>query len=78
MQINLENDVVLGFSAIDLSILKNGFPTVSGWFHIMDFTGKCNGQIKVLYISFIYYLFLFYFIFYFIYLALHKQIFGKT
>lgn len=53
MQINLENDVVLGFSAIDLSILKNGFPTVSGWFHIMDFTGKCNGQIKVLYISFI-------------------------
>ncbi|XP_026302177.1 uncharacterized protein LOC725376 isoform X3 [Apis mellifera] len=47
MQINLENDVVLGFSAIDLSILKNGFPTVSGWFHIMDFTGKCNGQIKV-------------------------------
>nr|XP_012136642.1 PREDICTED: C2 domain-containing protein 3 isoform X1 [Megachile rotundata] len=47
MQINLEKDMVIGFSAIDLSILINGFPTVSGWFHIMDFTGKCNGQIKV-------------------------------
>ncbi|XP_029032080.2 uncharacterized protein LOC114870947 isoform X1 [Osmia bicornis bicornis] len=47
MQINLENDIVIGFSAIDLSILLSGFPTVSGWFHIMDFTGKCNGQIKV-------------------------------
>lgn len=48
-QVNLEKDIVIGFSAIDLSILINGFPTVSGWFHIMDFTGKCNGQIKVLF-----------------------------
>ncbi|OAD57640.1 C2 domain-containing protein 3, partial [Eufriesea mexicana] len=47
MQINLEKDVVIGFSAIDLSILISGFATVSGWFHVMDFTGKCNGQIKV-------------------------------
>ncbi|KOC59278.1 C2 domain-containing protein 3, partial [Habropoda laboriosa] len=47
MEINLERDVVIGFSAIDLSILINGFPIVSGWFHIMDFTGKCNGQIKI-------------------------------
>ncbi|CAK9825792.1 C2 domain-containing protein 3 [Anthophora retusa] len=47
MEINLERDVVIGFSAIDLSVLINGFPTVSGWFHIMDFTGKCNGQIKI-------------------------------
>jgi len=45
--INLRRDIVIGFSAIDLSILIAGFPTVSGWFHIMDFTGKCNGQIKV-------------------------------
>ncbi|XP_018399713.1 PREDICTED: uncharacterized protein LOC108777352 [Cyphomyrmex costatus] len=45
--INLKRDIVIGFSAIDLSILMAGFPTVSGWFHIMDFTGKCNGQIKI-------------------------------
>ncbi|XP_018058341.1 PREDICTED: uncharacterized protein LOC108693737 [Atta colombica] len=45
--INLRRDIVIGFSAIDLSILIAGFPTVSGWFHIMDFTGKCNGQIKI-------------------------------
>ncbi|CAD1478146.1 unnamed protein product, partial [Heterotrigona itama] len=47
MEINLEKDIVIGFSAIDLSVLISGFPTVSGWFHVMDFTGKCNGQIKV-------------------------------
>ncbi|TGZ37226.1 uncharacterized protein [Temnothorax longispinosus] len=45
--INLRKDIVIGFSAIDLSVLMTGFPTVSGWFHIMDFTGKCNGQIKI-------------------------------
>jgi len=45
--INLRRDIVIGFSAIDLSVLLAGFPTISGWFHIMDFTGKCNGQIKV-------------------------------
>ncbi|KZC12550.1 C2 domain-containing protein 3, partial [Dufourea novaeangliae] len=47
VQINLEQDIVIGFSAIDLSVLISGFPTVSGWFHVMDFAGKCNGQIKV-------------------------------
>ncbi|XP_070171279.1 uncharacterized protein [Polyergus mexicanus] len=46
-EINLGKDIVIGFSAVDLSVLIAGFPTVSGWFHIMDFTGKCNGQIKV-------------------------------
>ncbi|XP_070521702.1 uncharacterized protein [Cardiocondyla obscurior] len=45
--INLKRDIVIGFSAIDLSVLMAGFPTVSGWFHIMDFSGKCNGQIKI-------------------------------
>jgi len=55
--INLEKDAVIGFSAIDLSVLMAGFPTVSGWFHIMDFIGKCNGQIKVNRVIFnIYYL----------------------
>ncbi|XP_043285628.1 uncharacterized protein [Venturia canescens] len=47
MEINLERDIVIGFSAIDVSVLTVGFPVVSGWFHVMDFTGKCNGQIKV-------------------------------
>ncbi|KAG7198214.1 hypothetical protein KM043_005622 [Ampulex compressa] len=47
MQINLEKDIVIGFSAIDLSVLVTGYSTISGWFRIMDFTGKCNGQIKV-------------------------------
>ncbi|XP_078048754.1 uncharacterized protein LOC144476062 isoform X2 [Augochlora pura] len=46
-EINLERDVVIGFSAIDVSILISGFPVISGWFHIMDFSGECNGQIKV-------------------------------
>ncbi|KAL6444437.1 hypothetical protein ACFW04_001941 [Cataglyphis niger] len=46
-EINLGKDIVIGFSAVDLSVLIAGFPTVSGWFHIMDFTGKCNGQIKI-------------------------------
>ncbi|XP_024939739.1 uncharacterized protein LOC107266816 isoform X2 [Cephus cinctus] len=45
--VDLDKDIVIGFSAIDLSVLTAGFPLVSGWFHIMDFTGKCNGQIKV-------------------------------
>ncbi|KAL6266014.1 hypothetical protein P5V15_002866 [Pogonomyrmex californicus] len=45
--INLKRDIVIGFSAVDLSILMTGFSTISGWFHIIDFTGKCNGQIKI-------------------------------
>lgn len=53
MVINLEKDIVIGFSAIDLSVLTAGFPMVSGWFHIMDFAGKCNGQMKVMIYLFI-------------------------
>ncbi|XP_014613299.1 PREDICTED: uncharacterized protein LOC106791852 isoform X1 [Polistes canadensis] len=45
--IDMERDIVIGFSAIDISVLTTGFPSISGWFHIMDFSGKCNGQIKV-------------------------------
>lgn len=44
---DFEKDSVIGFAAVDLSVFAAGFPLVSGWFHIMDFTGKCNGQIKV-------------------------------
>ncbi|XP_033211693.1 uncharacterized protein LOC117169427 isoform X2 [Belonocnema kinseyi] len=46
-ELDMDRDIVIGFAAIDLSVLTAGFPLVSGWFHIIDFTGKCNGQIKV-------------------------------
>lgn len=60
----MERDIVIGFSAIDVSVLTTGFPSVSGWFHIMDFTGKCNGQIKV-------HIFSFYIC---IYMCIHKDL----
>lgn len=63
MEIDLEKDIVIGFSAIDLSVLISGFPTVSGWFHIMDFTGKCNGQIKVLFIIIYMYMYMLLYLF---------------
>ncbi|XP_018571653.1 uncharacterized protein LOC108911249 isoform X2 [Anoplophora glabripennis] len=44
---NMQTDVVLGFAAVDLTILLAGFPNVKGWFNIIDFTGKCNGQINI-------------------------------
>ncbi|CAD6237281.1 GSCOCG00002230001-RA-CDS [Cotesia congregata] len=47
MSINLEKDILVGISAIDLSVLTSGFPTISGWYHIMDFGGKSNGQLKI-------------------------------
>ncbi|XP_053677195.1 uncharacterized protein LOC128727321 [Anopheles nili] len=40
-------DAVLGFCAIDLSVLLSGMPYIRGWYHIKDFSGRCNGQIKV-------------------------------
>lgn len=43
----MQTDLVLGFAALDLSVLGLGFPSVQGWFNIIDFMGKCNGQINV-------------------------------
>ena len=40
-------DHVVGFGAIDLSPLLKGFPSVCGWYNVIDFTGKIRGQIKV-------------------------------
>jgi C2 domain-containing protein 3 len=40
-------DAVVGFSAIDISALLTGLPILSGWFSIVDFSGRCNGQIKM-------------------------------
>lgn len=40
-------DAVVGFTAVDLSVFLNGMPSILGWYNIMDFSGRCNGQIKV-------------------------------
>jgi hypothetical protein len=40
-------DEVLGFAAVDLTVLLYGMPLVAGWFNIIDFAGLCRGQIKV-------------------------------
>ena len=43
-----ESDYVIGFAAIDLGILlHDGFMEISGWYNIMDFVGRCRGQVKV-------------------------------
>ncbi|XP_072546756.1 C2 domain-containing protein 3 isoform X2 [Salminus brasiliensis] len=38
---------VIGFASVDLSPLLSGFQSVSGWYNITDFSGQCQGQIKV-------------------------------
>lgn len=40
-------DAVIGFSAINIKELTCGSPSISNWFKIIDFNGRCNGQIKV-------------------------------
>lgn len=40
-------DAVIGFCAIDLSVLMTGLPVLSGYYNIVDFSGKVNGQIKL-------------------------------
>lgn len=40
-------DAVIGFSAIDLSALLTGLPILSGFYNIVDFSGRTNGQIKI-------------------------------
>lgn len=40
-------DAVIGFSAIDLSALLTGLPVLSGYYNIVDFSGRTNGQIKL-------------------------------
>lgn len=42
-------DSVIGFSAIDLSVLLTKLPVLSGYYNIVDFSGRSvsNGQIKV-------------------------------
>uniref|UniRef100_A0A8D1M1H9 C2 domain-containing protein 3 n=1 Tax=Sus scrofa TaxID=9823 RepID=A0A8D1M1H9_PIG len=38
---------VIGFASVDLSPLLSGFQFVCGWYNITDFSGECQGQIKV-------------------------------
>lgn len=40
-------DAVIGFSSIDLSVLVSGLVCLDSWHNIIDFSGRCNGQIKV-------------------------------
>ncbi|XP_035792441.1 uncharacterized protein LOC118466797 [Anopheles albimanus] len=40
-------DAVIGFCAIDLALLLSGLSSIMGWYNIMDFSGRCNGQIKI-------------------------------
>ena len=45
--LDLDTDHVIGFVAIDLSPLVTGFPSVTGWYNVMDFVGRCRGQVNV-------------------------------
>lgn len=40
-------DAVIGFTAVDLSVLLTGLPVLSGYYSITDFSGKNHGQIKL-------------------------------
>jgi hypothetical protein len=44
---DFDNDHVIGFVAVDLRPLVAGFPHISGWYNLMDFVGRCRGQIKL-------------------------------
>ncbi|XP_048388551.2 C2 domain-containing protein 3 isoform X2 [Stegostoma tigrinum] len=40
-------DRVIGFASVDLSSLLSGFLCICGWYNIIDFSGQCQGQLKV-------------------------------
>ena len=40
------SDSMLGFAAVDLTPLLS-FPVLSGWYNIINWAGKCRGQLKV-------------------------------
>ena len=40
-------DRVIGFVSVDLSPLTAGLKQLSGWYNIVDFSGICQGQLKV-------------------------------
>ncbi|XP_021098975.1 C2 domain-containing protein 3 isoform X3 [Heterocephalus glaber] len=42
-----DEERVIGFASVDLSPLLSGFQFICGWYNITDFSGECQGQIKV-------------------------------
>ncbi|XP_045433558.1 C2 domain-containing protein 3 isoform X2 [Pipistrellus kuhlii] len=42
-----DEERVIGFASVDLSPLLSGFQFVCGWYNITDFSGECQGQLKV-------------------------------
>lgn len=46
-QPNPSTDSAIGFISIDLSPLILGLHQIYGWYNVMDFSGKCQGQVKV-------------------------------
>ncbi|CAO2613657.1 C2 domain-containing protein 3 [Lemmus lemmus] len=42
-----DEERVVGFASVDLSPLLSGFQFICGWYNITDFSGECQGQIKV-------------------------------
>ena len=38
---------MLGYAAVDLSPLLASFPSVTGWYNIFNWVGRCRGQLKV-------------------------------
>ena len=38
---------MLGYAAIDLSPLLAAFPSVTGWYNIINWVGRCRGQLKI-------------------------------
>lgn len=45
----ITTDKVLGYVTVDLKPLQAGLQQISGYYNIMDFVGKCQGQIFVSY-----------------------------
>lgn len=46
--VDMDRDLIIGFVAVDLAPLcLPGFPKISGWYNVMDFVGRCRGQVKV-------------------------------
>lgn len=44
---NPSEDSIIGTTKIDLTILLENTPVISGYFNVVDFAGRLNGQIKL-------------------------------
>lgn len=45
--IDKSSDQVIGFVSVDLAPLVSGLKQLCGWYNIIDFSGRCRGQVKV-------------------------------